>query len=192
MKFIFKTMVIITILFLMLICKVYAKEENRLSFTVGVLESFFSENANVKKVNLNENKKIQPGESGYFDIEINLYDYYSNINYTIIFSNLKNKPNNLEFIIDNQSVNLEKFKLDGQMENNTRRIIKRIYWNWKYEGEDNPPINHDEITFDISLNWEKEKKDFMTGKLPRTGSDLITYLAIAWTAIVFIYIKSKH
>ena len=120
MRLLTRTMVFTTILFLMFFCKAYAKNENCLYFTIGIKESFFSENQKTKKVNLNENRKIQPGESGYFDIEINLENYYSNINYIIEFSNLKNKPKNLEFIVDNKIVNLENLEITGIQRKNTK------------------------------------------------------------------------
>ncbi len=192
MRLLTRTMVFTTILFLIFFCKAYAKNENCLYFTIGIKESFFSENQKTKKVNLNENRKIQPGESGYFDIEINLENYYSNINYIIEFSNLKNKPKNLEFIVDNKIVNLENLEITGIQRKNTTKELKRIYWKWEYEGEDCPPIDKDEITFDISLNWEKEKNDFIKEKLPRTGSDLLTYISFLMIAIGFSFIKLKH
>lgn len=85
--------------------------------------------------------RIAPGTSGSFDIVIDTTGSEVGINYDVIFANEKGKPQNLQFIYENNIVNtvkeLEPY-LTGTIDANSDEKIKTmtIQWIWPYETGD--------------------------------------------------------
>lgn len=151
--------------------------------------NYFSSKS-ISKVHL-MNQKIYPGSSGYFDIIVNTQDYSFNINYNLNFFNLKNKPQNLYFIIGDEKVNSldELDSIHGFMEKGKEELIKRVYWYWDYEIEDNY-VNQSDFTFEMSLLVERENCNHNANKLPRTGLDKDGLIGVV-IAILLTYFLIK-
>lgn len=82
--------------------------------------------------------RIAPGTRGSFDIVIDTTGSEVGINYDVVFTNEKSKPQNLQFIYEGHIVNnikeLEQF-LTGTIDANSAEKIKTmtIEWTWPYE-----------------------------------------------------------
>lgn len=85
-----------------------------------------------------KNNQIAPGTSGSFDIVIDTTGSEVGIDYKVEFLNEINKPSNLEFKYQENTVNsikeLEEF-LKGNIPFDSEEKIKtmKIEWEWKYE-----------------------------------------------------------
>lgn len=104
------------------------------------------ETASITNINLANTYKeetltkntIAPGTNGSFDIKIDATGSDVGINYDVIFENETNKPQNLKFTYDGNTVSsikeLETF-LKGTIEANSTEKVKimTIEWNWPYE-----------------------------------------------------------
>lgn len=209
-----KKAIFIIAIFIMLLCSktILAKDNNnKITFNLNTQKSTFEITNLIEQKqsleNLNQNK-IQPGTSGYFDIIINSENYFSNFNYKILFSEEKDKPHNLNFIVDNTPINkLEEINIEGCAEQSTRQLVKRIYWNWEYEtkGENNQINENDEIDtldssktyeFKVTLYIDKQLGSEQIGSLPRTGIETISEFTILGIGIIifivfFIFNKKK-
>lgn len=85
-------------------------------------------------------KKIAPGTEGSFDIEIDASGSEVAVDYTIAFSNLQNKPDNLKFYADKEGkteiLDLGNYKgLNGTitLDKVNTKVTKTVYWKWPYE-----------------------------------------------------------
>lgn len=84
------------------------------------------------------NNRIAPGTRGSFDIVIDTTGSEVGIDYDVVFTNEKSKPQNLQFIYEGHVVNsikgLEQF-LTGTIDANSEEKIKTmtIEWVWPYE-----------------------------------------------------------
>lgn len=169
----------------------YANGENDkiYTFTLNEFGNYFSQKTMSKTINIKD-KRIQPGSLGYFDIIIDSKNYFSDINYNLKFSNLKNKPKNLYFIIDNKKIsNIEKSDpLEGCLKKYSTKHIKRIYWKWDYENEEEYDPNRKDFTFDMNLIVERKEQGFLGKKLPRTGNDITVGIVLAILVAVIIYL----
>ena len=199
-----KAIFIIAIFIMLLSSKtILAKDNNnKITFNLNTQKSTFEITNLIEQKqsleNLNQNK-IQPGTSGYFDIIINSENFFSNFNYKILFSEEKDKPRNLNFIVDNTPINkLEEINIEGFAEQNTSNLVKRIYWNWEYEtkGKDNQAYENDEIDtidslktyeFKVTLYIDKQLGIEQSGSLPRTGIETISeFIILGIGIIIFI------
>lgn len=104
------------------------------------------ETASITNINLANTYKeetltkntIAPGTNGSFDIKIDATGSDVGINYDVIFENETNKPQNLKFTYDGNTVSsikeLETF-LKGTIEANSTEKVKimTIEWTWPYE-----------------------------------------------------------
>lgn len=115
---------------------------------------------------------IAPGTSGSFDIEIDATGSEVGINYEVSFANEKNKPQNLQFTYEGNTVNfvkeLEQF-LSGTIAANSEQKKKliTIYWEWPYETgetEEEKKIQNEEDTEDGKTLAEYQFDVIVTGK----------------------------
>ena len=104
------------------------------------------ETASITNINLANTYKeetltkntIAPGTNGSFDIKIDATGSDVGINYDVTFENETNKPQNLKFTYDGNTVSsikeLETF-LKGTIEANSTEKVKimTIEWTWPYE-----------------------------------------------------------
>ena len=205
-----KKAIFIVAIFIMLLSskKILAKDNNnKITFNLNTQKSTFEITNLIEQKqsleNLNQNK-IQPGTSGYFDIIINSENYFSNFNYKILFSEEKDKPRNLNFIVDNTPINkLEEINIEGFAEQKTSQLVKRIYWNWEYETKDtnNQVYENDEIDtldssktyeFKVTLYIDKQLGIEKSGSLPRTGIETISELGIGIIIFIVFFILNKN
>lgn len=111
-----------------------------------------------KKETLKENT-IAPGTEGSFNIVIDANGAEVGIEYTVIFENETDKPSNLKFMYDENTVNSIKeleplLKGKIQADDNEKTRIMEIKWIWEYEtGESKEQIE------------TNNKKDTQDGKL---------------------------
>lgn len=186
---VFKKTILIIIVLLIMTANNYisANSENNQKFIFFLKNqgNYFSTiNKSSSKLS---NQKIYPGSSGYFDIVVNARDYSFNFYYNLLFLNLKNKPQNLYFVIDNEKVSsLEEYDgINGFMKKGKEELVKRIYWYWEYQDEEEF-INQSDFSFEMNLIVERENQDYNGNKLPRTGNDIDVFIGIV-LAIIIIY-----
>ena len=196
MKVFKKTIFIIIVLLIVTsanIVKADSENNQKLIFYLKNQGNYFS------TINLSSEKilsqKIFPGSSGYFDIIINTQDYSFDSYYNLIFLNLKNKPQNLYFIIDDEKVNnIEEYtSLYGSLEKGKEKFIKRVYWKWDYESEESDEVKAD-FSFDVNLIVERNGYEHNGKKLPRTGinREMLVGVAIAiFISIIILKTKNK-
>ena len=97
-------------------------------------------------------KKIAPGTDGSFAIVINAVGSDVALDYTIAFSDIQNKPSNLNFYSDEEFKtkidNLVGYsKLDGSIGiKDEKTVTKTIYWKWPYEGVDGANDSTDTVS----------------------------------------------
>ena len=95
--------------------------------------------------------EIAPGTSGNFTIKVDASETKTGVNYTIRFSNVKNKPTNLYFKVgDNKYYDFDTLSnaLSGTINANESQKIKEINigWAWDYEtGTGDEIFANDEI-----------------------------------------------
>lgn len=80
--------------------------------------------------------KIAPGTTGMFQLSVDGTGSEVDLDYTIEFSNEKNKPNNLTFVYKGLNYkSLSDIKISGKIENYKDNKIKNEYitWKWDYE-----------------------------------------------------------
>lgn len=97
------------------------------------------------------NGKIAPGTEGQFSLLLDATESEVGVHYEIEFNNEKNKPQNLEFIYNEQTYNslteLSK-QIIGNILANEENKVKEITigWRWKYEtGTEDKIEENDEI-----------------------------------------------
>jgi hypothetical protein len=85
------------------------------------------------------NKKIAPGTQGSFAIEIDASGSEVAVDYSIAFSDIENKPENLKFYSDDEfkSEITDFTSYTGlndtiALEDVSSAVTKTIYWNWDY------------------------------------------------------------
>lgn len=124
------------------------------------------------------NKKIAPGTSGGFNVNIDISNGVVS-KYNIKFTNFsKDFPKNLKFYFNGAEIDLKTFSLTDIQ--SSKKVSYEFTWKWEYETEDNIKGDEedtfsskiDSFNFDISLTAEYEEID-VTGKLPRSG-DIVT------------------
>lgn len=86
--------------------------------------------------------KIAPGTSGSFDIKIDANGTETGVDYTVKFSEIKNKPTNLYFVVgDTKCTTFDELSnaLSGHFDANTqnKEITKNVEWKWDYETTEN-------------------------------------------------------
>lgn len=95
--------------------------------------------------------KIAPGTSGSFDLVIDATGAEVGVDYKVDFQNETNKPTNLKFTYNNQTLDeIEEYEeffkgtIDANDENKTRTLT--VEWEWPYEtGTDTEIIANDEV-----------------------------------------------
>lgn len=81
-------------------------------------------------------EKIAPGTSGKFSIKLDAIGSDTGVDYTVAFTNEKNKPKNLEFSYNNKTVKSlgEIGEIKGTLERNgARSKIINVTWSWPYQ-----------------------------------------------------------
>lgn len=136
------------------------------SFTAnGETETFTDINiASTAYTNINNTDKnrIAPGTEGSFDITLDATGSDVAVDYTIAFSNLKNKPTNLKFYSDEagttEITNLATGftgKIDYNATADAMKTTKTVYWKWAYQtGSSDATDVADsgkDMTFDIKV-----------------------------------------
>lgn len=107
--------------------------------------------------------KIAPGSKGSFNIEIDATGSETALDYTIEFTNFKNKIDNLKFYSDatrtvDTEIDLTNTKaFDGSiaLAESNKKVTKTVYWEWK-DGVNNASDTDagkapTEMTFDIKV-----------------------------------------
>jgi hypothetical protein len=121
------------------------------------------------------NKKIAPGTSGSFSINVNVSSYVR-AEYELKFENFSTiLPQNLKFYYNEQEINPYTFKLVDEKEE--ENACYTFSWKWEYETEDGDAIDLldsqiGNVTYDITLKSEYKE---LTKKLPRSGDILANY-----------------
>lgn len=98
--------------------------------------------------------QIMPGSYGSFGIRLDATGTDMDVNYKITFKNLKGKPNNLNFYLDEnytQKIELDKETIKGVIEFGDNMVkTVTIYWKWDYDGIGNDNISQGSmLSFDI-------------------------------------------
>lgn len=86
------------------------------------------------------NGKLAPGSYGSFDIRLDASSTDMDVDYKITFSELKGKPANLNFYLDEEYLNeidLSDAQIDGVIKFGDNMIkVVTVYWKWDYNGND--------------------------------------------------------
>lgn len=85
--------------------------------------------------------KLTPGSYGSFEINLDASSTDMDVNYKITFSNLKGKPANLNFYLDENyvtEIDLVNTHIDGVIKYGEKMLkTVTVYWKWNYDGDDN-------------------------------------------------------
>lgn len=124
------------------------------SFSVNGKPTTFLINMGTNAKNT-QNGMIAPGSYGEFELNLDANGTDSDVFYKINFQNLKGKPNNLNFYLDNKytsKIDLNSDILKGKIdhgENMNKKII--IYWKWDNSNENENIVQGSVISFDIII-----------------------------------------
>ena len=122
-------------------------------------------------------RKIAPGTSGSFNINIDATDSYVGINYNINCIEEVNKPNNLKFIykdIEYNSIKELENYLSGTIHANDENKSKtlNIQWKWDYETGNSKEEIHNNDLIDTE---DLQKNQNYTFTISVTGTQIEPY-----------------
>ena len=124
------------------------------SFSVNGKPTTFMINMGTNAKNT-QNGMLAPGSYGEFELNLDANGTDMAVFYTVTFQNLKGKPKNLNFYLDNNytnKINLNSDVIKGKIlfgENMYKKIT--IYWKWDETGENENIVEGTILSFDIVI-----------------------------------------